>query len=152
MSNERYKLKGHLPSHWGVLPDYVDTRGLLPRPVDLYISQFNLEKENDTPVFIEISHFGNVVITAIYPTIIRMITGSKHEELDLFTIDDNGEVLAHTNRRYDNGREVVTKDNSLENLAPFEDKIMNQDQTEIIYQAKARLGRAFGRHQNNKDK
>ncbi|HEX6977171.1 MAG TPA: hypothetical protein VF185_02305 [Patescibacteria group bacterium] len=133
----------------GMLGDYldsVDTRGLRPKPVDLYISEFHLEKEDDTPVYIEISHFGNVTITAIYPTIIRMITGGKHEELDIFSIDDNGEVLAHTNRRYANGKEIVTKDNSLENLAPFEKKIMNQDHIEIIYQAKARLGRAFGHH------
>lgn len=100
--------------------------GLEPILADHYADEFKVTSENGNVVaFIDIHHIGNTGLKVIFPTIIRLneISGEQHQT-DIFSIDNNGHVLVHTNIRGEGRTE--SKDTSLERLMPYETEILER--------------------------
>jgi hypothetical protein len=89
----------------------------------------------------------------MFPTIVRLIETSKKEgkeekQIDIFSIDNNGIVLAHTNKSWVDGEEVEIRDTSLERLSPYKADILNAPN--LLFWAQFRLTSAFDNHNRSK--
>ncbi|MBI2034629.1 MAG: hypothetical protein HYT11_02755 [Candidatus Levybacteria bacterium] len=101
-----------------------ETSELVPIPADHYIDQFKVTSDDGGVVaLIDVHHIGRTGLKVIFPTIIRLNESSGGEsQTDIFSIDNNGNVLAHTNMK---GKErTETRDTSLERLVSYEDEIL----------------------------
>ena len=98
---------------------------LKPNTAQHYICELEEELGDGTKVFIDIHHLRNVGISKIFPTIIRMIEKSPSgKQVDIYSIDNQGNCLVHTNKNYRSGTEVETRDTNLGRLVPYEDGIL----------------------------
>lgn len=126
--------------------DAIEREQLKPDLAEHYICGIKTRIDRDTSALIDIHHFRNVGISKMFPTIVRVVEfseigGQNKEQADIFSIDNNGDVLAHTNMKWVDGKEVETRDTSLERLMPYEKDILNAPN--LLSYANLRLSSAF---------
>ena len=135
--------------------DFFDTNkleaeALKPNLAHHYICELTKQLEDGREIYIDIHHLRNVGITKIFPTIIRMIeTSPEEKQVDIYSIDNNGNCLAHTNKSYLDGREVEKRDTSLERLMPYKDDILGAPNLSMW--ARLRLEDAFWNYEHRSE-
>ena len=139
--------------------DKLEAKALNPNLAHHYICELEKQLEDGRKIYIDIHHLRNVGITKIFPTIVRMLEISPEEkqvdfspeekQVDIYSIDNNGNCLVHTNKSYPNGKEVETRDTSLERLMPYEEDIL--EAPSLCAWARLRLGMAFYKYKHKSE-
>lgn len=77
--------------------------------------------------YFDIHYFTNIRMESMFPLLIGMVEDrTDYPQVDIYSIDDKGLVLAHTNMI---GKpSVVTKDNSIDRLKPYAEAILERAQ------------------------
>ena len=130
--------------------DKLEAKALNPNLAYHYICELEKQLEDGCKICIDIHHLRNVGITKIFPTIVRMQEISPEEkQVDIYSIDNNGNCLVHTNKSYPNGKKVETRDTSLERLIPYEEVIL--EALSLYTWVRLRLRMAFYKYKHRSE-
>lgn len=138
----------------GVLPFSMgDPYQIRPSKLDHYLEEKEFLQNGEKIAEVDIHYIGGTPLHVMFPMVVRLGTrnpeAKKGWQTDIYSIDANGNVLAHTNIISKDTGVVETKDNSIENLHPYLAKII--EVSKLPMRARMRLEGAESRYRSNQN-